>query len=168
MGITALLSYVIQTTVFDSVQIYGIKPNLILITTISYALIRGREEGAVYGFSAGLLLDIMGGKTIGIFSLMGLYTGLIIGSLNKRLYNENYIIVFILNAGGSFAYNFIYYLYVYLFISKGNFLWGIIAYIIPETIYNTVLSLIVYFFLLNINKKLDYYKKRLNVKKQMY
>lgn len=159
MTIVAVISYILQSTVLGYVEIYNIKPNLIIITTISYALIRGKEEGAIYGLFAGLLMDIMGGKIIGAYALMGMYLGLAVGSLNKDIYKENYLIPFMLTAGGTFVYNLIFYIFSYFLFIQEQLLWYVVAYIIPETIYNTVLSVIIYFLILYINKKLDYRKK---------
>lgn len=159
MTIVAVISYILQSTVLGYVEIYNIKPNLIIITTISYALIRGKEEGAVYGLFAGLLMDIMGGKMIGVYALLGMYLGLTVGSLNKDIYKENYLIPFMLTAGGTFVYNLVFYAFSYFLSIQEQLLWYIVAYIIPETIYNTVLSVIIYFLILYINKKLDYRKK---------
>lgn len=159
MSIIALLSYLLQSSFLEYAKIYGIKPNLIIITTISYALVRGSREGAIYGLFSGLLLDVMGGKYIGLYAIMGMYLGLIIGSLNKNLYNENYLIPIMVTAGSSFVYSMIVYVSLYFIPQPDEILWYTIGYIIPEAIYNTILSIFVYFFILYINKKLDYYSK---------
>ena len=159
MSIIALISYVLQVTFLNYIGIYNIKPNLIVITTISYALIRGKEEGAVYGLFSGLLLDILGGKVIGLFALMGMILGLTIGYLNKNLYNENYLVAIALTACGTFVYNLVYFIIWHFGYVQSQFGWYLISYIIPETIYNTAFSIFIYFLILYINKKIDYYKK---------
>lgn len=154
-----MICYILQSTWLGYVEIHGIKPNLIVITTISYALIRGKEEGAVYGVFAGMLLDIMGGKIIGIFAIMGMYLGLIVGWLHSRFYKENYILPALLTVGGTFIYNFIYYFFGYFIYGNDQITWYLGNYIIPEAIYNGLISIFVYFIILYINKKFDYYKR---------
>lgn len=159
MSIIAFVCYILQTSLVDGIQIYGIKPNLIIIITISYALVRGRRDGAILGAILGLILDIMSGKIIGLFALLGLYLGYIIGSLNKNLYKENYLIPILLTAAGSFVYNFVFYIFTCFVKTQSQIGWYIIGYFIPETIYNTLLSIVIYFLILYINNKLDYYSK---------
>lgn len=159
MSIIALLSYILQATLFDFIQIYGIKPNLLIVTIIAFALIRGKEEGAIYGLMSGLLFDIMAGKAIGLFAILGMYLGIIIGMLNKNIYKENYLIPALITAGGTFVYELLFYLFSFFSVTQDQFLWFIIGYIVPETIYNTLISIFIYFVILYINKKLDYYKK---------
>lgn len=162
MTIIGIICYVLQSTLLDHIAIYNIKPSLIVITTISYALIRGKEEGAIYGLFTGLLMDVMSGKVLGLFAIMGMFLGLIIGSLNKKLYNENYIIAFMLTAVGTFSYSLLFHVVSYFMGLRTEILWYIIGIVIPETVYNTALSLIIYFFILYFNKKLDYHKKTLS------
>lgn len=159
MAIIALICYLLQATLLGYVEIYGIKPNLIIITTISYALIRGKEEGAAYGAFAGLLLDILGGKTVGVFAIMGMYLGLSVGWLHSRFYKENYVLPALLTAGGTFIYNFIYYFFGYFISGRDQVIWFLGNNIIPEAIYNGLLSIIIYFIILYINKKFDYYNR---------
>lgn len=166
MSIIALISYLLQSTLFGYIDIYGIKPNLIVITTISYALVRGREEGAAYGLFSGLLIDIMTGKVIGLFALLGMFLGLVVGSLNKNLYSENYLIPIILTAGGTFCYNLLYYIFWYFYVVQDQAIWYLIARILPMTLYNTLFSIFIYFIILYANKKIDFYRR--GIKKVSY
>ena len=50
------VSFLLQTTIFKNLSFTNVAPNLLLIVTVSCAYMRGRKEGMVVGFFAGLLI----------------------------------------------------------------------------------------------------------------
>lgn len=53
-----LAAYLLQCTLFNHLELAGIKPNLILIVTASFGFMRGQKEGMLVGFFARLITDI--------------------------------------------------------------------------------------------------------------
>ena len=49
-----LAAYLLQCTLFNHLELAGIKPNLILIVTASFGFMRGQKEGMLVGFFAEL------------------------------------------------------------------------------------------------------------------
>ena len=45
-----LAAYLLQCTLFNHLELAGIKPNLILIVTASFGFMRGQKEGMLVGF----------------------------------------------------------------------------------------------------------------------
>jgi rod shape-determining protein MreD len=70
---------ILQASVFSSVEILNGTPDLLLVTIISVALLRGPIAGAAAGFWGGLLLDTANLGTLGVTSLLltiaGYWTG---------------------------------------------------------------------------------------------
>jgi rod shape-determining protein MreD len=70
---------IMQVSIFNSVSILGGTPDLLLVTLIAVALLRGSIFGAVGGFFAGLVVDTATLETIGVTSLLltlaGYWTG---------------------------------------------------------------------------------------------
>ena len=60
---------VIQVSLLSSVELFGGSPNLLLVTIVAVALLRGAVFGAVGGFFGGLLLDTANLETLGLTSL---------------------------------------------------------------------------------------------------
>ena len=75
IGAAALL----QSTVFSSLEIAGGTPDLLLVTLLGIALLRGSIVGAIAGFAGGLVLDVANMGTLGVTSLLlalaGYWTG---------------------------------------------------------------------------------------------
>jgi rod shape-determining protein MreD len=70
---------VVQLSIIANVEILSGRPNLLLVTLVSVALLRGATFGAVAGFSAGLLADTGVFGTLGftalLLTLAGYWTG---------------------------------------------------------------------------------------------
>jgi rod shape-determining protein MreD len=66
---------ILQASVFSSVTILNGTPDLLLVTIICVALLRGPIIGAAAGFWGGLLLDVANLATLGVTSLLLLVAG---------------------------------------------------------------------------------------------
>jgi rod shape-determining protein MreD len=73
------LAVVVQLSIMANVDILGGHPNLLLVSVVCVALLRGSVYGAVAGFSAGLLADTGVFGTLGftalLLTLAGYWTG---------------------------------------------------------------------------------------------
>jgi rod shape-determining protein MreD len=139
-----ILFLVLQTTLLDYASIYGIKPNLIIVFVIVTALVRGNVEGGAVGFLSGLVMDMLFGTVLGFYALLGLYLGIAAGSVNRRLFRENLLVVLFF----TFVYSVAYELIVYILntIMSGNIelLYPLTGIILPEASYNCVAAVLIY------------------------
>ena len=69
-GVLLLVAAVLQASIMPSISILGAVPNLLLVTLLSIALLRGAVFGALCGFFAGLLIDTATLGTLGLTSLL--------------------------------------------------------------------------------------------------
>lgn len=78
-GVLLFLAVVVQVTIVGSIGIFGGAPDLMLVTLVAVALLRGAVFGALAGFWTGLLLDVAMIQTLGFSSLLltlaGFWTG---------------------------------------------------------------------------------------------
>lgn len=154
LSIISILNIVLQSTLFEYIEILNIKPNTSILIIISYAMLRGDIEGSILGFFSGLMQDILFGKVVGLNALMGFILGFVCGKPFKDFYTENYFIPIFMAFIGTFIYGFVFYLVNFLFrgrLDAGNYLSSIV---IPETVYTTVLMFFVYRFIYAVNDKL--------------
>jgi rod shape-determining protein MreD len=78
----ALLLFVaaiLQVSIFSQVHVLGGVPDILLVTLVAVALLRGSIVGAVGGFFAGLLVDTATLGTLGLTSLVLTIAGYWIG-----------------------------------------------------------------------------------------
>jgi len=149
-AISIFLIILIQTTILNYIEIFNIKPNLLLVFIICTALLKGNVEGAVVGFCAGLAQDMVAGRVLGFYALLGLYMGLLVGSVNKRLYRDNVFVILFFTFVSTIVYEsavYLIYKWVINFFSANyssgfNLIFSLKNVILPEAIYNSVVSLI--------------------------
>jgi rod shape-determining protein MreD len=73
------LAVVLQISIFSGIDILGGRPDLLLVTLVMVALLRGSVFGAVAGFGAGLLYDMGTFGTLGFIALLYTLAGYWIG-----------------------------------------------------------------------------------------
>ncbi|NSW89506.1 MAG: rod shape-determining protein MreD [Firmicutes bacterium] len=150
----------VQTTVLDYIEINNIKPNLILVYSVCISILEGSMGGAVIGLFAGLVQDIVSGKTLGFYSLLGMYLGAIAGLASKKLYKDNILVVVLF----TFFLTMVYESGVYLLSRFGNLRSPGLLYIFktvvfPEALYNSAFSILIHFMVIKVNSKLNFRSK---------
>ena len=171
-AVIIIAAYLLQCTVFSSLELAGIKPNLLIIVTASFGFMRGSREGVLVGFVSGLLADIQFGDMIGFYALIYLLVGYINGMFQRLYFDEDMLAVSLpqfyddiklplfLIAISEFLYGIIVYFLTYLLRSDFNFLLYLNKIILPELIYTIVITLGLYPLILFINHKLEAEEKR--------
>jgi rod shape-determining protein MreD len=69
----------LQVTLFSSLGLFGGTPDVLLVTLVGVALLRGALTGAVAGFASGLFVDAATLDTLGVSALLLLLVGYWIG-----------------------------------------------------------------------------------------
>ena len=159
-AVIIIAAYLLQCTVFSSLELAGIKPNLLIIVTASFGFMRGSREGVLVGFVSGLLADIQFGDMIGFYALIYLLVGYINGMFQRLYFDEDIKLPLFLIAISEFLYGIIVYFLTYLLRSDFNFLLYLNKIILPELIYTIVITLGIYPLILFINHKLEAEEKR--------
>jgi rod shape-determining protein MreD len=79
VAVAIFVAAVVQTSVLNEIEIGGGTPDLLLVTLVSVALLRGAMYGAAAGFFGGLLVDTALLDTLGLTSLLLTIAGYWIG-----------------------------------------------------------------------------------------
>ena len=149
-----IIFLLLQTTLLGYARVYDVAPNLLVVLVIVAAFMRGSVEGAAVGLFAGFAMDMMFGRTLGFYALLGIYLGVAAGSVNKRLFRENLLVVLFFTFIYSVAYE--YAVYVLSTVMSGNLklLYPMAAVILPEAVYNCVAAVFIYPLLLWSDKRI--------------
>jgi rod shape-determining protein MreD len=78
-AVVLFLAAVVQVSIFSQLHVFGALPDLLLVTLVAVALLRGSVAGAVGGFFAGLLVDTASLGTLGLTSLVLTLVGFWVG-----------------------------------------------------------------------------------------
>jgi rod shape-determining protein MreD len=79
IAVLLFVAAVVQVSIFAQVSVFGAAPDLLLVTLVAVALLRGSIAGAVGGFFAGLLVDTASLGILGLSSLVLTLAGYWIG-----------------------------------------------------------------------------------------
>lgn len=143
-----IICFLLQSTVFHSLSLGGIIPNLMIILTASYGFMRGRKSGLLIGFFSGLLMDIFFSDVLGFYALLYMYIGYLNGVFKKMFYPEDIKLPIALIVGSDFLYNFLIYIITFLLRGRFQFIYYFFNIIIPEMVYTIIVTCILYPLLL--------------------
>ena len=83
VGAIVFVAALLQVTLFASLDVAGGVADVLLLSLLSIALLRGAVVGTVAGFLAGLLVDVLTLDTLGVSALL-LLTGRLLGRALRR------------------------------------------------------------------------------------
>ena len=160
IAITIIVCFLLQSTLFQTLSIASIAPNLLIVVTAAFGFMRGKKEGMFVGFFCGLIMDIFFGSVLGFYALVYMYIGFMNGIFKKIFYPEDIKLPVFLIASSDLAVNLITYFVQFLFRGRFELGYYVMHIIIPELVYTLILGVIIYFILLKVNQRLEVIEKR--------
>ncbi len=154
IGFIIVICFILQSTLFHYLALAGVVPNLLLIVTMSFGLMRGRREGMLVGFFSGLLIDVFFGSVLGPYALIYMTMGYINGFFHRIYYVEDVLLPMIMITLNDFIYNVVIYLIFFLLRNRLNFGEYLMTVILPEMLYTIIVTLFFYKLLVRINLRL--------------
>ncbi len=151
--IIAFLIYFLQENFFDWFTIAGVMPNLFVIYILFIGLFSGRNKGSIYGLVVGLMLDILVGNKIGLYTITLGGVGLTAGIFAKNFSKDSRITIMLMVGGLTFAYELIVYMLNYFMLDMNLEILIFLKILVIEVIYNIILTIIIY----PLFKKFGYY-----------
>ena len=160
IAILIVFCFILQTSVFSSLELAGVTPNLLLILTASFGFMRGKKEGMAVGFFCGLLIDVFVGNYIGLCTLLYLYLGYFNGMFRKIFYGDDLKLPLLLIGATDLLHGLITYLYLFVMHQKGDLGFYFFNVMLPETIYTVLVAIFLYYLILKVNQWLEKSNKR--------
>lgn len=155
IALLVALCFILQCTVFQSLSLAGISPNLLLIVTSSQGFIRGEKEGLLVGFFSGLLTDIFFGSLFGFYALVYMFIGYGSGLFHMMFYDEDIKLPMIWMALSDLVYGLIVYFFLFLMRSKFEFVFYLTHIILPELVYTVAVTMVFYRPIRRLNQRLE-------------
>ena len=139
MAILILVSIILQSTVCQMISIASIKPNLLIILTVSFGLMRGKKSGMLTGFNA----------------LIYLWVGYFSGYFYRIFYDDDIKTPLFLISISDLIYGIVQYGFMFLMRGRIHFFRYLGRVILPEVLYTLILTIVLYRLLYRINQKLS-------------
>lgn len=96
-----IVSLLIQLTVAPEISIGSIKPDILLVATICWALFEGPSQGALFGFFGGLLDDIFSTAVLGVSAFAKTLIGYFCGEVRQRIISRSVVWPMVIVFAGS-------------------------------------------------------------------
>ena len=155
-----LICVILQCTLLPALSIASITPNLLIIVTVSFGLMRGKRSGLWIGFVCGLMADLLFCDTMGFHAIIYMYIGYLNGFCYHIFYDDDIKMPVVLTAASDLVYGIIVYGFQFLLRGRVDFFFYLRRIIMPEVIYTIVLTFLCYRILLFINRKLEKSEQR--------
>lgn len=143
-----VIDVILESTLFQYTRIFGIKPDFTLMIVVAYGIIRGSSYGAFIGLGAGMLLDLLYGRAIGINALAYMTAGYIIGQVHENVFKDSFIPAVLFNFLAVILFQHAFIMLAYF---SNNFPAANISYvnmllqnILPQAAYNAVIGFVAY------------------------
>lgn len=139
-----LAALILQVALAPYVAIAGVVPNFLVLVVITLSFVEGPSSGAVAGFIAGLLLDLLSTSPVGGWALVLSITGYAAGMLQENLFAEGWLAPVTVAIIAALLADFSY-LLVLTILGVGPSFWpSLLTAVLPRAVYNAVLVLLAY------------------------
>lgn len=160
MAALIIFSTLLQCSAFQLIEIASIKPNLLLILTVSFGLMRGKKSGLTTGFFCGLCCDLFFESIIGFQALIYMWIGYFAGYFYRIFYDDDIKTPLLLISAADLVYGISQYVFTFLLRGRIHFFFYLGRIIIPEILYTMLLTIVTYRLIYFINQKLSKTDKR--------
>ena len=150
LAVVVLLNFILQSTIFPYMAIFGVVPNTALLIVMFISLLKGKYYGGFIGIIVGLLQDIIFSSVIGINSFIYFFAGYLTGMAENKLSRDNMFIPILFSLIGTIYYNFTYYTFMFFLSENIPFLSFSKYIMLIEMLYNIVLAIPIYLVLSKI------------------
>jgi rod shape-determining protein MreD len=139
-----VLVTLLQTTIVPKLAIWGVFPNLPALVVVSWGLLRGTREGVIWGFIAGVAVDLFSGAPFGAATLALMAVGFLSGIGHAAVFRARIVLLLATMFLVTIIYGLIFLLV--LRISGQAVLWldRLVRVIVPSAALNTVLMPLAY------------------------
>ena len=102
------VSFLLQCTVLNTVAVFGITPNILLVLTIVYSFFFQKMDGIVFSILFGLIQDMFFGQVEGISPLIYFAVGMLLKMVRSVVFRDNKLLLILVTAAATLFYTAAY------------------------------------------------------------
>lgn len=138
----------LESTLLYPLTIWGARPDLVMVVVGSVALLRGWQEGLLWGLLGGLLEDAFTGSLLGANALAKSVTGFILGLAEGHVFKENPLLPAVALLAGTVLEEGLFFLAAGAFGEvKWTFIAALTRVILPTAVATTLVAPFIYHYL---------------------
>lgn len=140
-GLFVVLLVAFQSTLVPLLAIGGIKPDILLVITVSAGLLCGKETGVGIGFCGGMLQDLLSGNVFGLNTITKMSVGYLAGLAERKVFKENILLPVAAMMAASFLNGLMIHIIVYLRGYAVDWSGAFVHIVLPAMMYNMVAAI---------------------------
>lgn len=90
--VISFIGLILQSSFFDYFSLLGVKPDIVLICIVFYAIFKGPLKAGILGGFVGLIEDLFIAQIIGPMVLLRLLVGVAVGYFAKNIHKESILV----------------------------------------------------------------------------
>lgn len=141
--ILSFIIFILHSTIFQFLRIYGVMPNISLIFIVVFSAIFPDKEGLILALFLGLFQDVFLSITLGINILIYVPIAYVIHTLEVSLFKDNFLTPIAFLFISTLFYYLAYFSFMY-FLDSNIVFEKFMVIAVKEAIYNIVIGLFVY------------------------
>jgi rod shape-determining protein MreD len=99
---------VLQSSAVSHLTVLGVSPDLPLLLVVSWSLLQGVREGVLWGFTAGVVMDLLSGAPFGAATLTLMAAGLLAGLAKKSALSTHLLFPSVTVFSATVVYSLLY------------------------------------------------------------
>jgi rod shape-determining protein MreD len=133
----------VQATIVPHLTIWGVYPDLPLLVVVSWSLLRGAKEGMVWGFIAGVAVDLFSGAPFGAATLGMLAASILSGLGQAAVFRAHVALPLLVMFLATIVYDLVFLLVVRITGETVDWLPSLLRVILPSAVLNALLTPVV-------------------------
>lgn len=131
---------IVQTALVPYLSIWGVFADLPLLLVVSWSLLQGKRDGLVWGFIAGLGIDILSGAPFGAATLSLALVGFVAGLGEATVFRTHVALPLLAVFAATILYNLAFLLIVRILGQPVAWLDSLARVVLPSAVLNTILT----------------------------
>ena len=103
LAVVLVVAVLIQSTVLARLRLAGVRPDLLVLAVVAVAMASDAPTGAVFGFDAGLVADLLFDLPVGVSALVYTAVGFAVGTVRVYVTSHRPLVHLVLAGAASLA-----------------------------------------------------------------
>ena len=143
-AIILILAFVLQSSVFSRIPLFGTAPNIVLVLTFIFGYCNSKISGMLVGMFGGLMIDVFFCDVIGYNALVLLLIGYFSGVWDSVLFSDGLYVPLILLTLSDLIYCILYFVVWYVLKARFDFSYYLLQVLLPEFLLTFIAGVILY------------------------
>jgi len=135
---------ILQAAVVPHLTVWGVFADLPVLFVVSWGLLRGPKEGTLWGFIAGIVVDLISGAPFGAATLSLMVVGFLSGLGKNSIFAGHFVFPVVTMFLSTILYNVCFLLIVWVSGQPVAWLDSSVSIVLPSAVLNAILAPIVF------------------------